>query len=554
MTPDALPRELDAALPAGGDALFITRHNLGLAGRLRALAPSVRWTVLTKDDLTGHGARTLLRRIRERRWELALIEDQAAEAVRRLDLYRGILLAASARRRGILWGDPHVYRPVRLLTDAPALLGSLLAEIGTGLLALAEAALLLLTVRPRPRRAIPDARSVMYLRTEFWFGVKAGGSVSHSHGFLGGVRDLGKEASWVAIDPPAEVPEGVRVEVVPPPRRPAILEELAMVRANRVQAARIKERFGSAPPDVVVHRHSVFSLAGALAARALDRPLVLEVNASEVWARRAWSRLRFARLAEAMERRALASADRVTVVSRVLAGQIEALGVDPDRIVVNPNGVDVRRFDPRAGGREERARLDVPPEAVVVSFLGTFTRWHGVLFLAEQVAALAEADPSLLFLFLGDGDLRSAVEQRVARDGVAGRCRFPGLQAPAAVPGYLAASDILVSPHLPFEDGSPFFGSPTKLFEYLAAGRAVVGSRLGQIGDVIRDGENGLLFEPGDGAGFRDAVLRLAGDRGLRERLGRAARRTAETEYTWRANAERAVGPDVAGPGPGGAQ
>jgi glycosyltransferase involved in cell wall biosynthesis len=92
---------------------------------------------------------------------------------------------------------------------------------------------------------------------------------------------------------------------------------------------------------------------------------------------------------------------------------------------------------------------------------------------------------------------------------------------------------------VPSTDGSEFFGSPTKLFEYLAMGKGIVASRLGQVGEVIIDGENGLLVEPGDADGLARAIERLAVDGELRSQLGAAARKTAIERYTWRHNAAR---------------
>jgi glycosyltransferase involved in cell wall biosynthesis len=240
-----------------------------------------------------------------------------------------------------------------------------------------------------------------------------------------------------------------------------------------------------------------------------------------------------------MERTAFRHADRLILVSDELLPVVLAAGADRSRVIVNPNAVDVTRFDPMNLGVTVRERF--PSDAIVCGFLGTFTRWHGVLFLAAQVAPLVKARPNLHFLFVGDGDLRPEVEERLAREGVASRARFTGLIDPPSVPEHLAACDILLSPHLPFEDGTPFFGSPTKLFEYLAAGRPVVASRLGPIGRVVEDEVTGLLFEPGNAEAFQQAVLWLVDQPEERKRMGREARSTAEREHTWEANVRRAL-------------
>jgi glycosyltransferase involved in cell wall biosynthesis len=105
----------------------------------------------------------------------------------------------------------------------------------------------------------------------------------------------------------------------------------------------------------------------------------------------------------------------------------------------------------------------------------------------------------------------------------------------------LDACDILVSPHVPLADGSDFFGSPTKLFEYMAMGKGIVASRLGQIGDVLVDNETALLVEPGDAADLSKAIIRLSADVELRARLGSAAREAAVGLHTWQRNAANII-------------
>ena len=111
----------------------------------------------------------------------------------------------------------------------------------------------------------------------------------------------------------------------------------------------------------------------------------------------------------------------------------------------------------------------------------------------------------------------------------------------AEMPAYLAACDILVSPHGRQADGEEFFGSPTKLFEYMASGRAIVASAVGQIAEVLVDERSALLVPPDDPDALCRAIVRLVDDACLRARLGRAARGSAEQCHTWRQNAERVL-------------
>jgi glycosyltransferase involved in cell wall biosynthesis len=118
---------------------------------------------------------------------------------------------------------------------------------------------------------------------------------------------------------------------------------------------------------------------------------------------------------------------------------------------------------------------------------------------------------------------------------------FTGAVAHEAVPALLDACDILASPHVPLTDGSEFFGSPTKLFEYMAVGKGIVASRLGQIGEVLEHEQTALLVEPGDTAALATAIQRLVDSHELRTRLGFKAREVVVQKHTWKHNAQRVL-------------
>jgi glycosyltransferase involved in cell wall biosynthesis len=244
-------------------------------------------------------------------------------------------------------------------------------------------------------------------------------------------------------------------------------------------------------------------------------------------------------LLERFERLNLAAAERVFVVSEVERQNLLRANVPAEKIIVNPNGVDTEVFRP-GGGAAVRRELGISEDETVAGFVGTFGPWHGVLTLAEAIASLP-ADAGMRFLLIGAGRFREEVEQIIRKAGKEPQVIFAGHVDHQKVPPLLDACDILLSPHVPLEDGSDFFGSPTKLFEYMAMGKGIVASRLGQIGNVLTHEETALLVEPGNVKELIAATIRLANSTELRARLGAAARRAAVERHTWKQNAQRVI-------------
>ncbi len=187
-----------------------------------------------------------------------------------------------------------------------------------------------------------------------------------------------------------------------------------------------------------------------------------------------------------------------------------------------------------------RSELGVANNEPLVGFVGTFGPWHGVLELVKAVSMM-QGESAVRFLFVGSGKLKDETEHLVKEAGLSDRVIFTGAVAHERVPALLDACDVFMAPHIPLSDGSAFFGSPTKVFEYMAMGKAIVASRLGQIGDVLVDGATALLVEPGNPNELAGAILRLVGSPELRRRLGESARRAAVEKYTWQHNARRVL-------------
>jgi glycosyltransferase involved in cell wall biosynthesis len=258
-------------------------------------------------------------------------------------------------------------------------------------------------------------------------------------------------------------------------------------------------------------------------------PLLLEVNAPLAEERGRFGKLALRRTAAALERLAWRRASRVLPVTEVLADKIRAAGVPDARIAVVPNGIHPEEF-PTAAARP--AEADGP---LVLGFVGFVRDWHGLDHVVRAMAAYRGARP-LALQVVGDGPARAGLEKLAAELGIADRVRFTGLAARDAVPGMIAGFDIALQP------ASVAYASPLKVFEYMAAGRAIVAPDQPNLREVLRQGETAILFDPGKPEAMWQAVLRLAEDPALRQRLGEAARAEIDhRDLTWAGNARRAL-------------
>jgi glycosyltransferase involved in cell wall biosynthesis len=394
--------------------------------------------------------------------------------------------------------------------------------------------------RAAQAQAVDESLSITYLRATPGAGTQFGGASSHINGFINAAVARGAKVRLISNDRIAGLDETRTALTIIEP------EPLGTTRAafdlynNLVFTRGAVREMLIDPPDFIYQRYSRFTWAGIEASLRSRRPLFLEYNGSEVWVGRHWDAAGMFPLLERVERLNLKAAARIFVVSEVERRNLLKLGVADQKLVVNPNGVDTEKFRPGAGGQSIREELGIAGDETLAGFVGTFGPWHGVMELAHAVT-LIPRDERLRFLLIGAGKLREEVERVVREAGMIDRVIFAGVVEHERVPAYLDACDVLVSPHIPLGDGSEFFGSPTKLFEYMAMGKGIVASRLGQIGEVLADEESALLVEPGDVNQLSRAILRLARSGEFRERLGRAARERAVTHHTWTHNARKVL-------------
>jgi glycosyltransferase involved in cell wall biosynthesis len=351
-------------------------------------------------------------------------------------------------------------------------------------------------------------------------------------------------------DPPAEVVE-IKPEPLPATRDAAAhewqvrlepnektlrreLDQLAYSATWPFFALTKLKRLGFAP-DAVYERFSLFFQGGATLAADLGVPYLLEVNAPLIDEQERHRGLRLKGIAERVQRRCFRQAKHCVAVSGAVRDYVEAADASTE-VVCLPNGVDVSRFHPDADAAGIRARHHLG-DHVVMGFVGSLKPWHGLTFLFDAMRRLV-SDPRLdcQLLLVGQGP-EFANAEAWARDPVLrDRVVLTGRVPHADVPAYFAAMNFTVAPYV---EADGFYFSPLKVMESLACGRPVIAPALGQLTEIVRDGETGLLYPPGDRDAFVDRVRRLAETPALREAMAREARRDAMNRMSWDRVAQR---------------
>jgi PEP-CTERM/exosortase A-associated glycosyltransferase len=243
------------------------------------------------------------------------------------------------------------------------------------------------------------------------------------------------------------------------------------------------------------------------------------------------------RLTRALETYALKRADAVTTICEGLRSDIVARGIDPGKVTVVPNAVDVEKF---VLGREPdeslRRRLDLDG-AIVLGFIGSFYAYEGLALLLEALPRILAVEPRVRVLFVGGGDQEANLKRIAARLSLEDQVRFAGRVPHAEVDRYYDLIDMLVYPRLPMRLTE--LVTPLKPLEAMAQGRLLAASDVGGHRELIRDQETGVLFRAGDVGALAAKVLELLADKRHWGEMRAGARRFVETERNWTSSVGR---------------
>ncbi len=293
--------------------------------------------------------------------------------------------------------------------------------------------------------------------------------------------------------------------------------------------------------DLIHERYGLYSLGGAVAARFLNIPYFLEVNAPLIEEKQLFTSPmkgvpRW--IAELISRMNYSFADHIFAVSKILQSYLaERAVVSPSKISVLPNASDAITLNEQQK-LEIRERFGLNSE-VTVGYVGTFQPWFGIENLVKALPRIISFEKKVIFLFIGDGEAKKKCDVLSQQLGVRHKIKFIDALSHEKLQELLAILDIGVAPYkkLPVK----FYGSSMKVFDYMAGGSAIVASDIGQVSEIVEHEKSGLLVPPGDGNALAEAILRLVQNPKLRRSLGETAKAKLQDNHTWAGYADRLV-------------
>jgi PEP-CTERM/exosortase A-associated glycosyltransferase len=343
-----------------------------------------------------------------------------------------------------------------------------------------------------------------------------------------------------AVRPDPETVEDLTFFRTPKPR--AARSPLGDWREVRALARRLETVVDEWRPDIL-HAHSpaLNGLAALGVARRRGLPLLYEIRAfwEDAAVGNGTGRENSARyrLTRGLETYVARRADGVAVICEGLRTDLIARGIDGDKIMVSPNGVDMALFgDPPPPDQALAAGLGLDGKDVV-GFIGSFYDYEGLDDLIAAMPALVASRPHAHLLLVGGGPMEQALRAQAAQSPASGRIHFIGRVPHDEVERYYSLTDILAYPRKSMRLTD--LVTPLKPLEAMAQRRLVAASNVGGHRELIEDGVTGTLFPPDDPGALARSLTGMFENRGMWEERRDTARAFVERDRNWSSNVSR---------------
>ena len=310
---------------------------------------------------------------------------------------------------------------------------------------------------------------------------------------------------------------------------PEFVFELFELAFNLIAVIRLRKTVKEKNITLIYERYSLFMFASVWWAKRHNLPIVLEINDS-CQVQRVRS-LTFKKLAAKIEAWIFKNATGLVFISTRFKQVAEQAYGDIANSVVSPNGADLDKFIiDEAAGSALRGKLGIE-DKIVLGYVGAFVHWHGIDWFVDLACERLKETPELVLLLVGDGVAFEGIKNRVIDAGVESQVILPGKVPHHEVSSFLSAMDLGILPD------SNDYGSPMKLFEFMAMGKGMIAPDFSPIAEVVQDNETSWLFPAGDKQACIDKVFAIVNDKQAHKEVGLKARAYIENERQWKHNA-----------------
>lgn len=312
---------------------------------------------------------------------------------------------------------------------------------------------------------------------------------------------------------------------------PEFVFEFIEILFNVLSVFRLKKAIKTTQSDLIYERYSLFLCASVWWAKRNNVPIVLEINDSSLVHR--VRKLHFVNLARKFERWIFKNATGLVFISSEFQQIAQKEFGDIAPSVVSPNAADLDAFildDNKALALRKELNIE---DKVVIGYVGAFVHWHGIDWFVDLIADKLKNHPDIVLLLIGDGVSYQPIKERISQSQVEDQVILTGRIDHSKVSTYLSAMDFGILPD------SNNYGSPMKLFEFMAMAKGMVAPDFTPIAEVVKDNETSWLFPANDRQACIDKTLAIANNIAEQKRVGVNARQYIESERQWKHNAQQ---------------
>lgn len=377
---------------------------------------------------------------------------------------------------------------------------------------------------------------VLYLS---WFNSGEGSQV-HAKEFMNAMNSIGNNVIPVELSLKTKKQlENLKIQTNMPTRKGKLefLKELKTFLLNGLRIIRLYKLYRKHKPDAIINRYLIYDFSAIVVGKLLNIPVMYEVNASAVYEREIENRYYIKPLAKYVEKLIFNKSNVVTVVSNELKNFFEENGYNVSNTIVIPNGVNIKEYQENVEISSKFQELALQwKDKEILGFLGSLKSWHGVHRVIDILPSLLKSNPNIRLLIVGDGNTRDDIEKRISEKNLKDHVFISGFIPHDQVPGALSLFKVALAP---YNNISNFYFSPLKIFEYMAAGKAVVAPGLGQINELVQPGYTGILLQENTDICLEKAILEIIEDPEQLKQMSLNAKDYISRNYTWERNAEK---------------